>query len=102
MWLYTSDNIINVPNGKPQNVCFRYLDTNLIDVDLQPIVVKIMIKDKVFQLVLPQEICTDKSTAQRSQTTGHLLLKMPIAGYNRPVLKKLEKEVTEKLIMKEK
>lgn len=81
---------------------YRYLDTNLIDVDLQPIVVKIAIKEKVFQLVLPQEISTDKSTAQRSQTTGHLVVRMPIAGYNRPVLRKPEKDETEQPIMKEK
>lgn len=55
--------------------------------DLQPIVAKITIKDKVFQFVLPEEICTDKSTAQRSQTTGHLVIKMPIAGY-KPMLRR--------------
>ncbi|KAI4471542.1 leucine rich repeat protein [Holotrichia oblita] len=61
---------------------YKYLDTNLIDVDLQPIFVKLTVKGKVFQFVLPEEICTDKSTAQRSQTTGRLVIRMPKVKYN--------------------
>uniref|UniRef100_A0A8C2IUY5 Leucine-rich repeat-containing protein 6 n=1 Tax=Cyprinus carpio TaxID=7962 RepID=A0A8C2IUY5_CYPCA len=34
---------------------------------------------QVFQLVLPAEVKPDSSTAQRSQTTGHLLLILPLA-----------------------
>ncbi|XP_018336112.1 protein tilB [Agrilus planipennis] len=60
---------------------YKYLDTSLIDVDLQPIVVKVTIKKKVFQFVLPEEIYTDKSVAQRSQTTGHLVITMPRMNY---------------------
>lgn len=45
--------------------------------DLQPNLVKITIKGKVFQFVLPEEILTDSSTAKRSQVTGHLLITMP-------------------------
>lgn len=59
----------------------RHLDTNLIDVDLQPNFVKVLIKGAVFQFVLPDEIFTEKSTAQRSQTTGHLVLKMPRVNF---------------------
>lgn len=54
----------------------------MIEVDLQPVFVKITIKGKVFQFVLPEEIQTDKSTAQRSQTSGHLVVKMPKARYD--------------------
>lgn len=57
-------------------VC-RYLDTSLIEVDVQPIYVRVLIKGKVFQFVLPEEVATDRSTAQRSQTTGHLVVTMP-------------------------
>ncbi|KAJ8981954.1 hypothetical protein NQ317_002127 [Molorchus minor] len=63
---------------------YKYLDTSLIDVDVQPIFVRITIKGKVFQIVLPEEILTEKSAAQRSQTTGHLVLKLPRANY-RPI-----------------
>ena len=59
---------------------FRHLDTNLIEVDLQPIYVRITVKGKVFQIVFSEEILVDKSTARRSQTTGHLVLDMPRAN----------------------
>jgi protein TilB len=55
----------------------RYLDTSLLDVDIQPTYVKVLIKGKIFQIVFPEEIKTESSTAQRSQTTGHLVLTMP-------------------------
>ncbi|XP_066508934.1 dynein axonemal assembly factor 11-like [Hoplias malabaricus] len=58
---------------------YRYLDTSLLDVDIQPTYVRVTIKGKVFQLVLPAEVKPDSSTAKRSQTTGHLLLTMPQA-----------------------
>lgn len=57
------------------------MDTSLIDVDVQPIYVKILIKGKVFQFVLPEEVATDRSTAQRSQTTGHLVVTLPRVNY---------------------
>ncbi|XP_077412968.1 dynein axonemal assembly factor 11 [Vanacampus margaritifer] len=58
---------------------YRHMDTSLMDVDVQPTYVKVAVKGKIFQLVLPAEVKPDKSTAQRSQTTGHLLLLMPRA-----------------------
>lgn len=64
--------VLDVPAG-------RYLDTSLIDVDLQPSYVRITIKGKVLQLLLPAEVNPDKAIAQRSTTTGHLKLIMPKA-----------------------
>ncbi|XP_060534095.1 dynein axonemal assembly factor 11 [Cylas formicarius] len=64
---------------------YKYLDTNLIDVDLQPIYVKLTIKGKVFQIVFPEEIHVEKSAALRSQTTGHLLLTLPKINYKAPI-----------------
>ena len=55
----------------------RYLDTSLLEVDIQPTYVKVLIKGKIFQIVFPEEINIASSTAQRSQTTGHLVLTMP-------------------------
>jgi hypothetical protein len=46
-------------------------------VDIQPTYVKVLIKGKIFQIVFPDEINIASSTAQRSQTTGHLVLNMP-------------------------
>ncbi|XP_075225768.1 touch insensitive larva B [Lycorma delicatula] len=56
---------------------YRYLDISSVDIDVQPTYVKVMIKQKVFQLVLDEEIKTDECSAQRSKTTGHLVIKMP-------------------------
>uniref|UniRef100_A0A8C0H5M9 Leucine-rich repeat-containing protein 6 n=1 Tax=Chelonoidis abingdonii TaxID=106734 RepID=A0A8C0H5M9_CHEAB len=54
-----------------------HLDSSLIDVDVQPTYLRVMVKDKPFQLVLPAEVKPDSSSAKRSQTTGHLVISMP-------------------------
>ncbi|XP_011221211.1 protein tilB homolog isoform X1 [Ailuropoda melanoleuca] len=56
---------------------YRYMDTSLIDVDVQPNYVRVTVKGKPFQLVLPAEVKPDSSSAKRSQTTGHLVICMP-------------------------
>lgn len=53
------------------------MDTSLIDVDIQPWYVRVTIKGKILQLVMLAEVSPDRSTAQRSQTTGHLVLTLP-------------------------
>ncbi|KAM7379821.1 hypothetical protein PAMP_005343 [Pampus punctatissimus] len=58
---------------------YRHMDTSLIDVDVQPTYARVSVKGKIFQMVLPTEVKPDSSTAQRSQTTGHLVLTMPRA-----------------------
>ncbi|KAM9844976.1 dynein axonemal assembly factor 11 [Aulostomus maculatus] len=58
---------------------YRHMDSSLMDVDVQPTYVRVIVKGKIFQVVLPAEVKPDSSTAQRSQTTGHLLLTMPRA-----------------------
>ncbi|CAG9770286.1 unnamed protein product [Ceutorhynchus assimilis] len=70
---------------------YKYLDTNLVDVDLQPIYVKLTVKGKIFQIVFAEEIHVDKSSAQRSQTTGHLVLKLPRLNY-KPLKKSIHKD----------
>ncbi|XP_066120713.1 dynein axonemal assembly factor 11 isoform X1 [Saccopteryx bilineata] len=59
---------------------YRYLDTSLISVDVQPTYVRVVVKGKPFQLVLPGEVRPDSSSAQRSQATGHLVVCMPKVG----------------------
>ncbi|XP_037357569.1 dynein axonemal assembly factor 11 isoform X1 [Talpa occidentalis] len=59
---------------------YRYMDTSLINVDVQPTYVRVTVKGKVFQLVLPAEVKPDSSSAKRSQTTGHLVVCMPKVG----------------------
>uniref|UniRef100_A0A6I8S0M3 Dynein axonemal assembly factor 11 n=1 Tax=Xenopus tropicalis TaxID=8364 RepID=A0A6I8S0M3_XENTR len=58
---------------------YRHLDTSLLDVDVQPGYIKVLVKEKPFQLVLPAEVKPDSSAAKRSQTTGHLVVTMPKA-----------------------
>ncbi|XP_031447100.1 protein tilB homolog [Phasianus colchicus] len=58
---------------------YRHLDTSLIDIDVQPTYIRVLVKGKTFQLVLPEEVKPDSSSAKRSQTTGHLVVSMPKA-----------------------
>ncbi|CAL1262431.1 unnamed protein product [Larinioides sclopetarius] len=58
---------------------FRFLDTSLLEADVQPNYVRVKVKDKYFQLLLPGEVHPDRSTCQRSQTTGHLVFIIPKA-----------------------
>ncbi|KAJ7424673.1 protein tilB isoform X3 [Pitangus sulphuratus] len=58
---------------------YRYLDTSLLDVDVQPTYIRVLVKGKPFQFVLPEEVKPDSSSAKRSQTTGHLVVTMPKA-----------------------
>ncbi len=60
--------------------CYKHLETSLMDVDVQPHYVRVVIKDKVLQIALIEEVNPDKSSAQRSETTGHLLIRMPKAA----------------------
>ncbi|KAJ9516041.1 hypothetical protein QJQ45_024441 [Haematococcus lacustris] len=55
----------------------KYLDTSLIKADVQPTYVRLLIKGKLLQLLLPCEVKPDASSAQRSQATGRLVLTMP-------------------------
>ena len=55
----------------------KHLDSSLIDVDVHPNYVSVVIKSKVLRLNLPAEVDSSKSKAQRSKTTGHLVLTMP-------------------------
>lgn len=58
------------------------MDTSLLDVDVQPDAVRVLIKEKILQLVLPEEVRPDASSAQRSQLTGHLVVTMPKVKVN--------------------
>uniref|UniRef100_A0A3Q1FRX6 Leucine-rich repeat-containing protein 6 n=1 Tax=Acanthochromis polyacanthus TaxID=80966 RepID=A0A3Q1FRX6_9TELE len=70
---------------------FRHLDTSLIDVDVQPTYVRVAVKGKIFQMVLPAEVKPDSSTARRSQTTGHLVLTLPLAQGEIKVVKIIQR-----------
>ncbi|PVD22974.1 hypothetical protein C0Q70_16234 [Pomacea canaliculata] len=72
---------------------FRYMDTSLLDCDVQPNYVRVVLKGKIFQLSLPEEVNAEKSTAQRSQITGHLVITMPKAKQTLKSRKKPEGKI---------
>ncbi|XP_024533033.1 protein tilB homolog isoform X2 [Selaginella moellendorffii] len=61
----------------------RYMDTSAMDIDIQPLLVRVLIKGKLLQLRLPEEVKTSESIAQRSRTSGHLVVTMPKAVVKR-------------------
>ena len=54
----------------------KHLSSSLIDVDVHPDYVSVVIKSKVLRLVLPAEVASGEATAMRSKTTGHLVVSM--------------------------
>lgn len=60
---------------------YKHLDTNLLEIDVQSNYVRVIIKGKIFQLHLPQEVDITNSKAQRSQITGHLVVTMPKSNF---------------------
>ena len=55
----------------------RFVDTSLVEADVQPTYVTIVIKNKVLRLELPGEVKPDSGKCERSQTTGELKLTLP-------------------------
>ncbi len=55
----------------------KFLDSSLIDVDVHPTYVSMIIKSKVLRLRLPAEVKVAESKCQRSKTSGSLLIIMP-------------------------
>ncbi|CAN0372949.1 unnamed protein product, partial [Phaeothamnion confervicola] len=55
----------------------RHLDSSLIDLDVHPTYVSVVVKGKVLRLALPCEVRAGEAKAQRSKTTGHLLVVLP-------------------------
>ena len=55
----------------------KYIDTSLVDVDVQPTYVSIIVKNKTTRLTFPEEIKPDDGTAKRAQICGTLKLTLP-------------------------
>jgi protein TilB len=64
----------------------RFMDTSLLDVNLQPKLISVRIKGKLTQLRLNDEILVEKSTIQRSSVTGILHVKMPKLTVNNAIV----------------
>ena len=76
----------------------RFLDTSLIDVDVHPTYISIIIKSRVFRILWPEEVRANDGKCQRSQTTGELMITVPKVQYSKIIadLRKKEKEEEEK------
>ncbi|XP_037047615.1 protein tilB isoform X1 [Bradysia coprophila] len=72
---------------------YRFLDTSLLHVDVESNYVRVTMKGKIFQVALKDEIQIEKSTSQRSMTTGHLLITMPKLNYKTPIHTDKSKDV---------
>lgn len=55
----------------------KHLDSSLIDVDVNPTYISIVIKSKLLKLRLPCEVKSSESSCKRSKLTGELVVKMP-------------------------
>ena len=55
----------------------KFLSTSLIDVDVHPTYVCIVVKSKILRVVLPMEVVSDRSIARRVAASGYLELVMP-------------------------
>jgi len=55
----------------------KFMDTSLIDIDVQPQHVTCVAKGKTIALELPEEVRADNASAARSITTGALVLTLP-------------------------
>ncbi|KND04944.1 hypothetical protein, variant [Spizellomyces punctatus DAOM BR117] len=54
----------------------KFVDTSLIDVDVQPTWLRISVKGKILQLVLDEEVQTENVLCERSRVTGWLAVTM--------------------------
>jgi len=85
----------------------KHLSSTLIDVDVHPDYVSVVVKSKVLRLVLPAEVQAEDAVASRSRTTGHLVVTMKKVDPNenmvalRAARKAAEKKVEEERRRKE-
>jgi protein TilB len=54
----------------------KFMDSSLIDVDVHPTWIRVIIKGKVLQLLLNEEVQTENVSCERSRLTGHLVITM--------------------------
>jgi hypothetical protein len=73
----------------------RFLDTSLVDADVHPAFVSIVVKGKLFRLLWPEEVESSKARCQRSQTTGELVITVPKVRRNTALARLRKRELEE-------
>ena len=67
----------------------KYMDSSMMVLDIQPWYFRVTVKkpekhDKILQLLFPCEVRADWCEAKRSQSTGNLLLVLPMLNWSPP------------------
>lgn len=76
------------------------METNSLNVDVQPTYVRCKIKDKITQLVWPEDIMCEQAKIQRSTTTGELVITAPKSNLEDLVARKMRLDKTKELLQK--
>jgi protein TilB len=80
-WNFNLINNEDTPDTILELELSKFLDTSLIDVDVQPNYIKLCIKGKYLQLRLDEEVNPFDSSVQRSLTSGNLMIRMPKVNF---------------------
>jgi len=80
----------------------KFMETSLVEVDLQPTYVRADVKGKITQLKFPDEILVEKSSVQRSMITGVLTLTCPKADISEIQARQMRLEKRQELLDKDK
>ncbi|KAJ3413610.1 Protein tilB [Chytridiales sp. JEL 0842] len=59
----------------------KFLDSSLIDVDVHPTFIRVIIKGKLLQLTLDEEVSAEQVYCERSRLSGHLCVTMIKASH---------------------
>lgn len=62
---------------------FRYLDTSHINVNVEVNYIRVVVKGKIFQIALNDEVKPSEAVVQRSQITGQLVVTVPKLNENK-------------------
>lgn len=72
---------------------YRYLDTSLINVDVEANYIRVAVKGKIFQIVLSEEVNISEAIVKRSQITGQLVVCVPKLNVKKIFLTKTKKSI---------
>ncbi len=76
----------------------KFLDSSLVDCDIHPRYISIVVKNKVFRILWPEEVRSSEGSAARSAVTGELCISVPKVRPPNPHLaaaRRREKEAQE-------
>ncbi|XP_075157394.1 touch insensitive larva B [Haematobia irritans] len=72
---------------------YKYLDTSHIKVDVEINYIRVIVKGKIFQIALNEEVKPSQAVVQRSQITGELVIRAPKLNENKLLSLKSEGKI---------